>query len=219
MRWLWTMLLVGCAAHAPTIPGPLHTLAWARRDGPPPSDTPDVHRPRPTGTQPSAQNGRIADAARWYLDHPTTGFRSDCSGFVEAVTARAKVPRKGSTRDLWSQMESLGATHRRSRPSPGDLVFFDNTYDRDGDGRTDDPLTHLGVVIAIAADGTVTFAQDGTSKGRSTMRLNMAHPHEARGPDGEVWNDALRARRDSDPPGTHYLTAELVRGFAAVPTP
>jgi hypothetical protein len=232
MRWCaWVLLLGGCAARGPQIPGPLRALAWARPEDatrlpsarPPeaPEDralSADRAASRSAGrTPPASPYGEsIARAAAWYLDHPTTGFRSDCSGFVEASTARASVPHRGSTRDLWSQLEARGDVHRRQRPSPGDLAFFDNTYDRDDDGLVDDPLTHVAVVVSVDADGTIHMAHDGTSRGRTTLRMNLLHPRETRGPDGEVWNEALRARRDGEAPNTPHLASELWRGFGVI---
>ncbi|HMV66227.1 MAG TPA: CHAP domain-containing protein, partial [Myxococcota bacterium] len=100
---------------------------------------------------------------------------------------------------------------------PGDLAFFDDTYDRDGDGRTNDPLTHVGVVLSVDAAGTIVVAHGGTSRGRTTLRMNLLHPHDAADAHGDTINDPLRARRSGDPAGTRYLAAELWRGFATVP--
>ena len=41
--------------------------------------------------------------------------------------------------------------HHRKVPRPGDLAFFDDTYDANHDGRTNDPLTHVAVVLSVAA--------------------------------------------------------------------
>ncbi len=35
----------------------------------------------------------------------------------------------------------------------GDLVFFDNTYDRNGDGKFDDRITHVGIVVGFDKEG------------------------------------------------------------------
>ena len=41
--------------------------------------------------------------------------------------------------------------------APGDLVFFDNTWDYNGDGMANDPLTHVGIVERQEDDGTIVF--------------------------------------------------------------
>lgn len=224
MRFVALLLLTACHAHIPPIPGPMRTLAWSSRHDhqAPTSKTPDAPERRPSadpkGSRANAALGaRVSDAARHYLAHPTAGFRQDCSGFVEATLARAGAPMRGSTRDLWAALDQQGATHRRTRPQPGDLAFFDNTYDRDDDGRTDDPLTHIAVVVSVDADGTIQLAHDGTSAGRATLYMNLLHPHDAKGPAGQPYNGALRAKRSADPAGTRYLAAELWHGFATVP--
>ena len=84
-------------------------------------------------------------------------FNPDCSGFVEAVYAaegirlrrilQAAAPRETSAvAAAWEAAGRWGRAldDRGEWPAPGDLVFFDDTWDRNGNGRRDDPLTHLG---------------------------------------------------------------------------
>lgn len=158
----------------------------------------------------------VASAARHYLKHPTSGFRNDCSGFVMAATARAGVPVSGSTKSLWEAFKSEGATHLRKEPRVGDLAFFDNTTDRNRNGRVDDPLTHIAVVIDVESDGTILLAHDGTGAGRAELRMNLQHPDVHINDRGKVLNNHLRGRRNSDPKATRYLSGELWRGFATI---
>ncbi len=145
------------------------------------------------------------------------GYRADCSGFVEAALQTVDVPWRGSTRDLWAVADAAGAVHRRKEPELGDLAFFDDTYDRDRNGRTDDELTHIAIVIDVWPDGTIQLAHDGTSVGRDVLWMNLHHPDVAIGPAGERWNDVLRSSRKRDPKGTKSLSGGLWRGFATVP--
>lgn len=202
-------LLAGCAPKVVPVPGPLGALGRI----PPP--TARIVERSPVGAEGS---DRIADAARHYLDHPTRGFRDDCSGFVMAVLERAGTPLSGNTASIYTWAQEHGTIHHRKRPAPGDLVFFDDTYDRNHNGRTDDPLSHIAVVLEVAPDGTILMAHDGTSRGRTTLRMNLENPHERTAGDGEVVNDWLRALRDSDPKGMDYLAGELWRAFATVPS-
>ena len=158
----------------------------------------------------------IAKAAEHYLSHPTNGFRNDCSGFVMACTARAGVPISGSTASLWEALKAEGATHYRKVPRPGDLAFFDNTTDRNRNGRVDDPLTHIAVVLLVEEDGTILLAHDGTSAGRSELTMNLHHPDIHINDRGKVLNNHLRGRRSSDSKKTRYLSGELWRGFATL---
>jgi hypothetical protein len=207
---LLPLVTAACAPKVPPMPGPLSVL------GRPPSAV-VRKQPTPQVRHDSAGEQRIVEAARHYLRHPTRGFRDDCSGFVMAVLDRAGHPMAGNTASFYAWAQEQGALHRRKRPSPGDLAFFDDTYDRNHNGRNDDGLTHIAVVLEVSSDGTILLAHDGTSGGRTTLRMNLAAPDERLGPDGEVRNDWLRAKRDSDPRGTRYLAGELWTGFATIP--
>src|SRR5690606_39104519 len=100
--------------------------------------------------------------ARGFLIQRPRGFRDDCSGFVSAVFSAAGVPMDHVVATLWDRAEQLDALHYGD-PWVGDLVFFDDTWDRNGNGLWDDPLTHVGLVIDVEPDGTVLFAHSGTS--------------------------------------------------------
>lgn len=215
------LLAAACAPKVPRMPGPLSSVG---RDAPPvavlrPLEVLEAVEPLPAPERRRRDpelGGRIAAAAEHYLEHRPHGFRDDCSGFVSAALDRAGLPLQGSTRSLWETLQDAGRTHRRKRPELGDLAFFDNTYDRDRDGRFDDELTHIGVVIAVDDDDTITIAHAGTSKGRTTLTMNLREPDVRRTDDGTVRNDYLRRRSDRDPKGAVYLAGELWRGFATL---
>lgn len=221
--FLLASLLVGCSP-AMKIPGPTGMIgsdtkyqayaeprkAEAKQQAKQAQASREKARPR----KGRAFQSRIADAAEHYVKHAPRGFRDDCSGFAAAVYNRAGAPLTGNTRSMWELAQSLGNTHKRKRPEVGDLIFFDNTWDRNKNGRWDDDLTHVAVVIKVDADGTIRFAHSGTSKGRAIQYLNLQRPHDKRDDDGKVLNEALRRKRDKDPRKAGYLTGELWRGFA-----
>lgn len=240
---LLPLLLLGCASHVPRFPGPLgpvahhappaHVAQLPHADRPPgtgsapaptkntPSRTapsrsnPSKPAPTPTKVDPDGLGARIARAAAYHLDHAPDGFRDDCSGFAAAAYARAGLEISGSTAHLWEQAQAEGRIHRRKTPAPGDLVFFDNTYDRNKNGRRDDPLTHVGVVLKVDRDDTITVAHAGTSRGRTVLHLNLRDPDTVRAEDGTPRNDYLRSRRRGEPENADYLAGQLFRGFAA----
>jgi hypothetical protein len=76
-------------------------------------------------------------------------------------------------------------------PAPGDLVFWNDTYDRNRNGRADDRLTHVGVVEYVV-DGTVVFVHRG---GKAVARgaMNPERPSEAKA-DGVVVNSHIRRK-------------------------
>ena len=96
---------------------------------------------------------------------------------------------------------------------PGDLVFFNNTWDYNGDGKVNDPLTHIGIVERQEPNGTVVFiSRVAGAIERYHMNLGLPHVHKAI--DGRILNDYLRRKNVSDPAKTRYLTGELFAQFA-----
>ena len=206
------LILIGCAPRSPRFPGPLAAVGSHTDLADGPSELPEQpadavgrthRRARPVGSA-------IAKAADHYLTHKPRGFRDDCSGFVCAALARAGMPMEGNTRSLWEWASDRNLVHHKKKARLGDLVFFDNTYDRNRNGRWDDPLSHIAIVIAIDEEGTMTLAHGGTSKGRTTMRMNLHHP------DSTAHNSYLRAKKSGDKKSVRYLSGQLCRGFATL---
>ena len=154
-------------------------------------------------------------------------FHADCSGFVEAAYEARGIPIRDAVpirpEDEW---KASAALHRASRelgvlygaerePLPGDLVFFENTYDRNRNGVADDGITHVGLVERVRRDGSVVFLHRG-GRGVGRGSLDLRHPSQARGALGEPRNTVLRARRARDPRGTAYLAGELFAGFGRI---
>ncbi|MBM4391353.1 MAG: hypothetical protein FJ090_09545, partial [Deltaproteobacteria bacterium] len=141
-------------------------------------------------------------------------YRMDCSGLVEAALAKADLPRSGSSAMLRDEAAASGVLHHRRLPRPGDIAFFDDTYDRNDNGLLDDPLSHSAVVERVFPDGTVEMVHVG-SKGVVRLRMNLRHPARRENEAGDIINDYLRQSRKSDPPGTRYLAGELWNSFAS----
>jgi hypothetical protein len=143
----------------------------------------------------------------------------DCTGLARLAYTSAGIDlmsgpgRKGENgvTHIYRAVRRQGALHR-TKPRPGDLVFFRETYDRDSDGRRDDGLTHVGVVERVSPSGLVTFVHRG-SKGivRARMHLRWPATHRARA-NREVLNDYLRRASHKH---RAYVTGELFAGFAS----
>ncbi len=160
---------------------------------------------------------RMADSAEHLLGHDTpNGFRRDCSGFVCAAADRAGLVMDGGSDDLWKMAEEAGTVHHRKRPARGDLVFFDRTWDKNNNGRNDDELTHIGVVLSVDAEGTIKIAHRSSSQGLAILHMNLYHPDEEKGPEGQPWNDGLRAPSRHSSASTPRLSGELCRGFGTI---
>ncbi len=180
---------------------------------------------------PDETRARIVQAAAALLHHGPGAFavggrryRADCSGFVAAVYHTAGIPFREALHvgdeDAGSAVVALHRAlaasgvllGRDGRPLPGDLLFFDDTYDRNGNRLADDPLTHVGVVEWAGAGGTVTFLHRG-ARGVARGVMSLRHPGSERGPAGERWNSRLRPARPEDPPGARYLAGELFAAY------
>jgi cell wall-associated NlpC family hydrolase len=149
----------------------------------------------------------------------------DCSGYVRAIYRRAGL-------DLFTEGQSTdngvraiarfvgrhGRWHHRMVPSPGDLVFFDNSYDRNGDGRLNDRFTHVGIVERVSADGTAMIIH-ASNHGIVREPMNLLRPHATTDEQGQPINTFLRRRGPHDSPRTPHLMSELFAGFATVLPP
>lgn len=141
-------------------------------------------------------------------------YRYDCSGLVNAAHAHAGLDLQGrNSAAMYDHAREQGVFHRRKAPRPGDVAFFDDTYDRDGDGRLNDRLTHVAVVEKVDPDGTITLIHKG-GKGVSRTTMNLRH-RRVHKHDNILLNSYLRHRTSADRRRTRYLTGELWEGFAS----
>jgi probable lipoprotein NlpC len=157
-------------------------------------------------------------------------FHGDCSGFVEAVYQAEGIPfheavtlapeDAGSTvAAIYRTVAAHGALFTTELPPlPGDLAFWNDTYDRNGNGEADDPLTHVGIVEEVSPEGTVTFLHRG-ARGVTRGRMNLRMPDVPRDSAGKVLNTRLRVTRRDDPAGTRYLAGQLFAAFGRFDPP
>jgi hypothetical protein len=149
-------------------------------------------------------------------------FNPDCSGFVESVYEAEGLPLRAlmervAPRDrsavsaAYRALDRFGQTFGAGvRPLPGDLVFFNHTYDRDRNGRLDEHLSHVGIVEAVSGDTVVFLHRGGTGVVRAFMTL--ARRDEARAGDGRELNSPLR-RKPSDFGGAPRLSGQLFAAY------
>jgi hypothetical protein len=159
----------------------------------------------------------IAAAARSMVkrSRPPPGFRDDCSGFVSAVLTAAGIPMDGNTAQLYAIAEEHGLLHHDPLPTIGDLVFFDNTHDRNENGVWDDWHTHIAVVVDVDPEGTITLAHRGSE--RALVQMNVLPEHiQQHEEGGRLFNSYLRRKSLSDGKWELNLTGELWRAFAHV---
>lgn len=117
-----------------------------------------------------------------------------------------------SISELYKECKS--AQHvRHTKPKVGDVVFFHNVFDANGDGRNNDWYTHVGIVEAVD-EGTASVR--GWSGGQvRSFKLNVAHPRESE-LDGVEINSQIRQPGAKDAPFTEYHSGQLFAGFCDV---
>ena len=140
---------------------------------------------------------------------PLRGTRGTNGAATGASGAALGAPRSGEMNGvtaIWVAAREKNALHAHE-PRVGDLVFFRETYDRDRDGRTDDGLTHIGVVDTVEEGGTVHFIHR-SGRGVTRERMNTYRPRD------KSVNDWLRMRSQRAPAA---LSGELFVGYASWP--
>jgi hypothetical protein len=153
-----------------------------------------------------------------------SSFTGDCIGFVEAVYHTIGIPFRdvlliadndggSAVRASYRSVKHFGILFKDEiAPQPGDLIFWDNTFDHDRDGRYDDPLTHVGMVAEILPDGTVKYIHRG-GKGVAYGYMNLATPQLSKNEAGEAINSQLRYKSKRDPSAAKYRAGELFVAF------
>lgn len=192
--------------HDPAAPGP--TVA-KKAPAKAPSRRAERRAPAPVSHQIAASAGALVGANPLRVNGET--YRYDCSGFVIAAYAGAGLSLRGSTRDMYEKAEAYGLLHEGRTAQPGEVVFFDNTYDRNHNKRRDDDLSHIAIVERVLPDGTMTLVHLG-SDGVVRIAMNLKHPDQRQNDAGEVINSYIRPARDAKT--GPVLTGELFRGFA-----
>lgn len=151
-------------------------------------------------------------------------YPMDCTGVVRAAYAFGGVDLAyrfafyggNGVRRLYMTLRDGNLLYSTRYPAPGDLVFWDDTYDANGNGKADDELTHVGLVVEVDAEGTVSYLHYNYRRGPVVERMNLIHPGvEAffvKGVSVTV-NSPLRMR--GSPPGPGTTAGELFRVFGA----
>ncbi|MCP4871054.1 MAG: CHAP domain-containing protein [Proteobacteria bacterium] len=141
-------------------------------------------------------------------------YRSDCSGFVTAAfdsvqmaIADPGVDANSGTETIYKTLRARGRIHNKKVPEPGDIAFFHNTWDRNGNKVRDDRFSHVALVESVGDDGTVTLIHYASGKVKRD-KMNLKHPNDARDPEtGDPWNSYMRRG------GGKVLTGQLFYRF------
>jgi len=150
------------------------------------------------------------------------GFPADCTGAILAIYYYAgidltkqfsKYSGGGVTR-LYRILEDAELIHTSYYPQVGDIIFWDNTWDRNQDGKWNDELTHVGMVYATDDNGQIQYVHYHYREGVVTERMNLRHPDmyttRILGSD-VIINSAMRMR--GEPGGKGWLAGQLWKAF------
>lgn len=157
------------------------------------------------------------------IDFNGKKYDLDCSGFVRFLFLQyAKVDLdRYVIKQSKSKVEAYYNTFEvgekgKFKVMPGDLIFFDNTYDRNRNGVMDDELTHIGLVVGYDRDsGSVVFVNKSKGKPVSLGYVNFNYPDRhyivREGRSIQV-NSYVRDDR-----AAKLLSTQAFRGFGRVP--
>ena len=149
-------------------------------------------------------------------------FPMDCTGVVRAAYWHAgidiaqdfgKYSGNGVSR-IHQTLKSKFMLYSTKNPKPGDIVFWDNTYDKNEDGKWNDKLTHVGIVIGAARGGQLEYVHHNYRKGIINEYMNLHDPDtytkESGGRTVTV-NSAMRMKGQASNP--LWLSSHLLREF------
>jgi hypothetical protein len=163
------------------------------------------------------------------LKDPRTGMDvmcpMDCSGFVLTVykfanisffeEQKGKIEEKNGVKFIYKALKNAKKIYRIKIPNAADIVFFNNTWDSNYNGKVNDELTHVGIVLFVDENGTITFIHSSRKEGVNRDCVNLYHPEKEK-LCGVTINSKIRPRENTDPPDTKYLAGELFNAFGTV---
>ncbi|MBR3671463.1 MAG: C40 family peptidase [Spirochaetia bacterium] len=167
----------------------------------------------------SQKQKQLVEAANWakgrrYITIDGHRFKMDCSGVIRAIYFKAGIDLAkdfnkysgGGTMRIHETLRSRGLIYRPTVPVPGDILFWDNTYDANHNGRSDDMLSHIGMVVSSdKKSGNVIYVHHNEKKGIVFEKMNLLHP------DDPTYNAVMRSQRAKKLPGNKYLASHLYK--------
>ncbi len=157
-------------------------------------------------------------------------YRNDCSGFVRSVFDKfdielyntSKVKKNGKwlsgTEVIYNFIKDNGEVFSDKLPRIGDIIFFDNTTDRNRDGKVNDKFTHIAIVVNVLSNGTIYYIHK-SHRGINIQKMNLNYPDKVYIKNGKKRikvNSYLRKRRRKDKKNTPYLSSQMFRAFGSV---
>ncbi len=151
-------------------------------------------------------------------------FHIDCTGVILAIyyyagidftPAMRKYTGNGVTR-LYKYLRENKLLYKTEQPAPGDIIFWDNTWDANEDGEYNDYLTHIGMVLEVDSSGRITYVHHNYRKGIITEYMNLTDPDTDRiEKNGTIIiiNSPMRMQGSPPAPEGQWLSSHLARIF------
>jgi hypothetical protein len=149
-------------------------------------------------------------------------FTMDCTGVVLAVYWYAGIDLArdfnrfsgGGVERIYKTLERENLLYSTATPLVGDIIFWDNTYDHDEDGRWDDPLSHAGMVTGVDPDGTIAYIHYHVTRGIRVDFMNLRSPAVQSTMEAghmKVINSPMRLAVPGKPHPPNWLAGQLYR--------
>jgi surface antigen len=157
-------------------------------------------------------------------------FRNDCSGFVRSIydnfnielynTEKVKDAGRwfSGTEIIYNFVKDNGKVFTNKQPRIGDIIFFDNTTDRNRDGLVNDKFTHIAIIVDVKSNGTIHYIHK-SNRGINVQKMNLKYSNKAyirTGKNKIKVNSYLRKKNKKDKNSTPYLSAQMFRAFGSV---
>lgn len=158
-------------------------------------------------------------------------FRNDCSGFIRFALNHINIdPFKldvvkengkwiNGTKLVRNYALKHGSVFKNwKKVRPGDLIFFDNTHDKNRNRKLDDYFTHIALVVEKKPDGTIEYIHK-SNRGINIQKMNLIYPHQVYRKVGRKKfkvNSYLRPKSRRDVKSTPHLSAEMFRSFGRI---
>lgn len=150
-------------------------------------------------------------------------FNWDCSGTVLATYYKTDSlnfydeylqESGGGVNKMYNLAVKKDALFTDRLPEPGDLIFWDNTYDKNHNKKWDDLLTHVGIVIEVNKSGQITYMHHDYAKGIVKGYMNLNKPNVYTDENNNVINSSMRMKKDRYLNPSKWLSSHLFVGFA-----
>ncbi len=170
----------------------------------------------------TAIQDKLVESAGHYIGTTSGTLKSDdrnycldCSGLMLAIYYRAGIDLEkcyakylgNGVKRLYSCLRDHKLIFNTKTPQAGDLIFWDNTWDRNEDREFNDYFTHTGIVVDVDREGTITYAHHNYRQGVVYEKMNLRYPNDT------SLNSPMRMRGSPPAPEGQYLASHLVRVF------